>query len=170
MNSVQQLVLGAPFLLSNPVAYIVGSFNLGRVFLFEWTVNWRFLSEEMFVHPGFHISLLVVHIGLLAIFANPWFRYVKKTAPFNGVLSLYLMIISLYFNICVQVHEKLRQVATSWSWNNITAVFVTSFHCQLDWSGSKSFFALPILCLVFSLTAVSALVNSVLNMAQVKNH
>jgi hypothetical protein len=69
-----QLLLGAPFLLTNPVAYMVGSFNLGRVFLFEWTVNWRFLSEELFVHPGFHISLLLLHVGLLAIFAQPWFR------------------------------------------------------------------------------------------------
>nr|SVE86082.1 EOG090X04XE [Daphnia similis]SVE86711.1 EOG090X04XE [Daphnia similis]SVE87338.1 EOG090X04XE [Daphnia similis]SVE87964.1 EOG090X04XE [Daphnia similis] len=75
-----QIVLGAPFLLTNPVAYLVGSFNLGRVFLFEWTVNWRFLPEEIFIHPGFHITLLLLHVVLLAIFAKPWFRYMKSFA------------------------------------------------------------------------------------------
>lgn len=70
-----QVLLGAPFLIADPVSYLVGSFNLGRVFLFEWTVNWRFLPEEIFVHPAFHISLLFLHICLLALFANPWYRY-----------------------------------------------------------------------------------------------
>lgn len=69
-----QIILGAPFILKNPIAYIMGSFDLGRVFKMEWTVNWRFLPEEVFVHPGFHISLLLVHVVLLAVFANPWFR------------------------------------------------------------------------------------------------
>ncbi|XP_029669636.1 lethal(2)neighbour of tid protein 2 isoform X2 [Formica exsecta] len=42
-----QLILGLPFLLENPIAYIKGAFNLGRIFEFKWTVNWRFLSEEV---------------------------------------------------------------------------------------------------------------------------
>ncbi len=69
--------------MTNPVAYMVGSFNLGRVFLFEWTVNWRFLSEEVFVHPGFHISLLLLHLGFLAIFASPWFRLYQTNIYFT---------------------------------------------------------------------------------------
>lgn len=69
-----QLVLGAPFLIANPVAYVIGSFNLGRVFLFEWTVNWRFLPEHIFVHSGFHIALLALHLVILATFAQPWLR------------------------------------------------------------------------------------------------
>ena len=42
---VIQLVLGAPFLVHNPQAYIHRSFELSRVFLYKWTVNWRFVSE-----------------------------------------------------------------------------------------------------------------------------
>ena len=60
--------------MTNFWAYVIGSFDLGRVFLFEWTVNWRFLPEEWFVYPGFHIGLLVVHVGLLLLFGNHWFR------------------------------------------------------------------------------------------------
>lgn len=69
-----KIILGAPFLLANPIGYISGAFNLGRVFLFEWTVNWRFLPEELFTHRGFHAFLLVLHLGLLGVFAFPWLR------------------------------------------------------------------------------------------------
>ena len=91
-----KLVLGAPFLLSNPIAYLKGAFNLGRVFLFEWTVNWRFLSEEVFVHPAFHITLLVLHLAVLAVFAQPWFRCLKAFAKLlptgvNIVSQLFLL-------------------------------------------------------------------------------
>ena len=57
-----QLVIGFPFLTTYPIEYIKGSFDIGRVFLFEWTVNWRFLPEEIFVHKGFHITLLMIHL------------------------------------------------------------------------------------------------------------
>ncbi|CAH0383664.1 unnamed protein product [Bemisia tabaci] len=75
-----QLFLGAPFLLTNPIAYLKGSFDLGRVFLYEWTVNWRFLPEEIFVSKYFHISLLAVHLILLAIFYSSWKVYFTSYA------------------------------------------------------------------------------------------
>ena len=69
-----QVILGVPFLLTAPVAYLKGAFDLGRVFLFEWTVNWRFLPEDVFIHPAFHVTLLAVHVALLAAFTPSWFR------------------------------------------------------------------------------------------------
>lgn len=88
-------MLGAPFLLTNPVAYIVGSFNLGRVFLFEWTVNWRFLPEDVFVHPGFHITLLVLHVAILAVFARHWYRYCYYSELFMFVYCFIVIIFSI---------------------------------------------------------------------------
>ena len=71
-----QLLFGLPFLLANPIGYIQRSFDIGRVFLFEWTVNWRFLPEEIFVSKWFHISLLILHLALLGFFAyTHWNRY-----------------------------------------------------------------------------------------------
>uniref|UniRef100_A0A8D2Q3N9 Dol-P-Man:Man(5)GlcNAc(2)-PP-Dol alpha-1,3-mannosyltransferase n=1 Tax=Varanus komodoensis TaxID=61221 RepID=A0A8D2Q3N9_VARKO len=70
-----QVVLGLPFLVANPVGYLTRSFDLGRQFLFEWTVNWRFLPEEIFQHRGFHLALLVAHLTALGLFAlNRWYR------------------------------------------------------------------------------------------------
>ncbi|KAB2074729.1 hypothetical protein ES319_A07G170500v1 [Gossypium barbadense] len=40
-----QIVLGLPFLLSFPVEYISRAFNLGRVFIHFWSVNFKFVPE-----------------------------------------------------------------------------------------------------------------------------
>ncbi|CAO2631305.1 Dol-P-Man:Man(5)GlcNAc(2)-PP-Dol alpha-1,3-mannosyltransferase [Lemmus lemmus] len=64
-----QVVLGLPFLLENPIGYLSRSFDLGRQFLFQWTVNWRFLPEAIFLHRAFHLALLAAHLTLLLMFA-----------------------------------------------------------------------------------------------------
>lgn len=66
-----------PFLLVNPWSYLSRSFDLGRVFLYEWTVNWKFISEEMFLNRYLHIGLLSAHILVLLIFVPIWIRYLK---------------------------------------------------------------------------------------------
>lgn len=53
-----QLLLGAPFLLTYPWEYISRSFDLGRVFFFIWTVNWKFIPESVFVSKPFALVLL----------------------------------------------------------------------------------------------------------------
>ncbi|GAB6019313.1 Lethal(2)neighbour of tid protein [Chamberlinius hualienensis] len=73
-----QLILALPFLLENPVSYIGRSFDIGRVFFYEWTVNWRFLPEEVFLNSTFHILLLFLHsMTLVFFFIKHWWSYVK---------------------------------------------------------------------------------------------
>ncbi|MCJ8745011.1 hypothetical protein PDJAM_G00125370 [Pangasius djambal] len=67
--AIIQLVLGLPFLLVNPVGYMSRAFDLGRQFLFKWTVNWRFLPEYIFLSRYFHLALLFAHLTTLACFA-----------------------------------------------------------------------------------------------------
>ncbi|KAM6062936.1 dol-P-Man:Man(5)GlcNAc(2)-PP-Dol alpha-1,3-mannosyltransferase [Chlamydotis macqueenii] len=70
-----QVILGLPFLLVNPVGYLTRSFDLGRQFQFKWTVNWRFLPEEVFHNRAFHAALLLAHLAGLALFAlHRWHR------------------------------------------------------------------------------------------------
>lgn len=75
-----QLILGFPFLFHNPFAYIKGAFNFGRIFEFKWTVNWKFLPEHVFIHPYFHISLLILHILTLIYCIPIWIKYMKSYA------------------------------------------------------------------------------------------
>ena len=63
-----QVLLGVPFLLVNPVGYMMRSFDVGRQFMFKWTVNWRFLGPELFASRYFHIALLLLHLAVLALF------------------------------------------------------------------------------------------------------
>lgn len=65
-----QVLLGLPFLVSYPVAYLSGAFNLGRVFIHYWSVNFKFVPEPIFISKEFAVALLVAHLGLLTIFAN----------------------------------------------------------------------------------------------------
>ncbi|KAI5956969.1 ALG3 [Candida jiufengensis] len=48
--------------------YLSQSFNFGRSFLYEWTVNWKFLPEETFLSTNFSNILLVLHVLVLLFF------------------------------------------------------------------------------------------------------
>ncbi|XP_077471602.1 dol-P-Man:Man(5)GlcNAc(2)-PP-Dol alpha-1,3-mannosyltransferase [Stigmatopora argus] len=64
-----QVLLGLPFLLENPMGYMSQAFDLGRQFMFKWTVNWRFLPEWLFLNRYFHFLLLAAHLLSLLLFA-----------------------------------------------------------------------------------------------------
>lgn len=77
-----QLVIGLPFLIQHPSSYAGRAFELSRQFLFEWTVNWRFLGEELFLSRPFHVALLALHVSVLGLFAaSRWIRPTGKTLP-----------------------------------------------------------------------------------------
>uniref|UniRef100_A0A8D8ZYX8 dolichyl-P-Man:Man5GlcNAc2-PP-dolichol alpha-1,3-mannosyltransferase n=1 Tax=Cacopsylla melanoneura TaxID=428564 RepID=A0A8D8ZYX8_9HEMI len=82
-----QLFFALPFLIENPIAYLKGSFDLGRVFLHQWTVNYRFLPEFIFTSPYFHIGLLITHILLLAVFFKSWTTYLNSYHNFKSLES-----------------------------------------------------------------------------------
>lgn len=72
-----QLLIALPF-LSHPMEYLRGSFDLGRIFEHKWTVNYRFLSREVFEQREFHLALLGLHLLLLLIFAKPTWTFFKS--------------------------------------------------------------------------------------------
>jgi alpha-1,3-mannosyltransferase len=65
-----QAALGWPFLLSHPSSYLARAFELTRVFEHRWSVNWAFLSPQLFVSPLFSAVLLLLHFLLLLLFAS----------------------------------------------------------------------------------------------------
>lgn len=63
-----QLVLALPFLLAAPTSYLSRSFEVGRLFDHRWSVNYQFVSTQVFRSSTFHMSLLAlsaVAYGLL---------------------------------------------------------------------------------------------------------
>lgn len=78
-----QVLLAFPFLSEDPWSYLKGAFDLGRVFLYKWTVNWRFVDEPTFLSPTFALSLLVGHLTVLVAFGL--FKWYK---PDGGVWKI----------------------------------------------------------------------------------
>ena len=64
-----QLLLGAPFLFTDPSAYMGRAFELGRVFTYRWSVNFQFVPEEIFVATWFGKSLLLATVVCWGIVA-----------------------------------------------------------------------------------------------------
>lgn len=73
-----QLLLGLPFIIVAPVAYLKGSFDLGRVFNHTWTVNYRFLDVKFFENRIFHLTLLSIHVMLLIICVPMCIKYFQS--------------------------------------------------------------------------------------------
>ncbi|KKK17225.1 hypothetical protein P175DRAFT_0428333 [Aspergillus ochraceoroseus IBT 24754] len=70
-----QVLLAIPFLQTNPAGYLSRAFELTRQFMFKWTVNWRFVGEELFLSRDFALGLLGLHILLLGVFvATSWLK------------------------------------------------------------------------------------------------
>ncbi len=74
------------FLFTTNVArthYLEKSFELGRKFFFKWTVNWRFVPEDVFLSDKFAISLLLLQVFLLVLFATTrWVSPLITKRPF----------------------------------------------------------------------------------------
>ncbi|KAF3332174.1 dol-P-Man:Man(5)GlcNAc(2)-PP-Dol alpha-1,3-mannosyltransferase [Carex littledalei] len=71
-----QISVGLPFLTSYPVEYISRAFNLGRVFIHFWSVNFKFVPEKVFISKEFASALLFLHLTTLLVFAHyKWSKY-----------------------------------------------------------------------------------------------
>ena len=89
LMSIFQLILGWPFLSTFPKAYLTGAFDLSRVFLFKWTVNWRFLGEELFLNQSLANALLLGHACTLLLFAH--FKWCKDEGGIFGMIKRTVM-------------------------------------------------------------------------------
>lgn len=80
-----QVLLGLPFLLSHPMAYLHKAFELSRVFEHKWTVNYQFLSEDIFQAKWLSLVLLFATVITYYFF---WTKVWSKQSK-NLLLILY---------------------------------------------------------------------------------
>ncbi|KAH3685779.1 hypothetical protein WICPIJ_003242 [Wickerhamomyces pijperi] len=77
-----QLVIAYPFLTNGPLireSYFKNAFDFKRKFMFKWTVNWKFVGEEVFNSDQFHKLLLGLHVGVLSLILITKFLQVNQT-------------------------------------------------------------------------------------------
>lgn len=71
-----QLILGYPFLSTFPIEYISKAFELSRVFFYEWTVNFKFLPEHVFLDKRLSLLLLLLTVFAYVAFSVKWLEQV----------------------------------------------------------------------------------------------
>lgn len=77
-------LLAAPFMGSKETPiYLKQAFDLGRVFLYKWTVNWKFVPEDLFLSKEFAYGLLALHATTLLLFLH--YKWVRPSS--NGLLD-----------------------------------------------------------------------------------
>ncbi|KAL6210405.1 hypothetical protein ACLB2K_015637 [Fragaria x ananassa] len=124
-----QILLGLPFIMSHPVAYISRAFNLGRVFIHFWSVNFKFVPEPIFVSKAFAISLLVVHLVLLAAFAH--YRWCKHEGGVFKFLYSRLVSIKLKFALTNTRSYKALKKERKYCDNYVRWKFHRHFMCPI---------------------------------------
>ncbi|GMH32259.1 hypothetical protein BSKO_00093 [Bryopsis sp. KO-2023] len=88
LGVVLQIGLAMPFLMEHPGQYLSRAFEFSRVFLYKWTVNWKFLPEGVFLSKPFAISLLAAHIG--GVFLLSHFEWMKTTGGCYATVARFL--------------------------------------------------------------------------------
>ncbi|KAL5964658.1 Dol-P-Man:Man 5 GlcNAc 2 PP-Dol alpha-13-mannosyltransferase [Taenia solium] len=79
-----QVLLGTVFLFRNSEAYFTRAFDFSRQFMYKWTVNWRIISESLFLDRRFHAALLVLHLLLLSFFL---IKFIRSRGGFQNFLQ-----------------------------------------------------------------------------------
>ena len=99
-----QVAVALPFVLAGQTpSYVAKAFEFSRVFIHHWTVNFKFVPEEIFVSSGFAKALLAAHLAALFAFASSrWCRrdggvlaVVRKWGVSSAVSALPLIGVSI---------------------------------------------------------------------------
>ena len=152
-----QLIIGFPFLATFPVEYLKGSFDIGRVFLFKWTVNWRFVPEEIFIHKSFHVTLLLLHVMALLFFSRKWWAMLQLYSRHGAVgKHIYCIVFKLKLHCLViftpaWLHNLLYYILCFRELTN------TLVHEQFHRNDVCQILTLPVLYLVLSSTSFTAI-------------
>lgn len=126
-----------------------GAFNFKRQFMYKWTINWKFLSEETFLDVRFHKVLLILHIIVLSLFIfKKWISFkitgktYKQLLVEDGVLKLYKNTIKIDSNKIISEEGPYYIALMLMTCNLIGILFARSLHYQfLSWY----YFSLPFL-------------------------
>ncbi|KAL4253867.1 Dol-P-Man:Man(5)GlcNAc(2)-PP-Dol alpha-1,3-mannosyltransferase [Abortiporus biennis] len=121
-----QFILGYRFLKENPWSYLKYSYEFTRVFLYKWTVNWRFVSEDTFLSPAWAKGLLLGHVLVLIAFGL--FKWCQSGGGVWNILSQGLRNITIPPSIArITTDHVVTVLFTS---NLIGILFARSLHYQ----------------------------------------
>lgn len=142
MIVLTQVIVGWRFLFNGALirsSYLSGAFDLKRRFLYQWTVNWKFLSQEIFNSKQFHQLLLLSHVLLLVLFTlTKWCGWKNTNKSFLQLIKDAVLVwkptISSNNVINDPVRSQIFIVEVLASCNLIGVICARSLHYQfLSW-------------------------------------
>lgn len=156
---LSQAAIGSQFLNSYPTSYLQHSYELTRVFLYKWTVNWRFVSEETFLSSTWARGLLLGHLATLIAFGA--FKWCRRDGGAWPVVTLGLKspFEAPYWLPITADREPSSQLSCSCSLISRLRCHHNSIHDQPHWDFVCSLASLPVLFMVRSTIAVSRMEN-----------
>lgn len=122
-----QVLVGYEFLSTYPAEYLSKAFEFNRKFFHKWTVNFRFLDEDLFLNDNFHKALLGLHCTFLVIFCA------KRWLPKKFGTSLASFPLAVFKTISNHGTEPTCPLLTAdilFTSNFIGIVFARSLHYQ----------------------------------------
>lgn len=122
-----QVLAGFEFLTTYPLEYIDRAFQFNRKFFYKWTVNFRFMSEELFLDDRLHVALLVLHLtGLVLFCCKKWLpkKYGTSISKFPSA------VFNTVWNAGKQSTCSLQMLVMLFTANFIGMVFARSLHYQ----------------------------------------
>ena len=137
-----KVLLAVPFTLAHAPTYVSKAFDFGRTFLWEWTVNWRFMGEKAFLSSKFAWTLLIGHFMTLLFFIIT--RWLQYTIPLILIMANFFLYRpsrkALYgfikANLSHPTHPLRRDISNKtiltilFTSNMIGSLFARSLHYQ----------------------------------------
>lgn len=165
-----QALLASAFLSEDPWSYLKGAFDLGRVFLYKWTVNWRFIDEPAFLSPTFALTLLVGHVSVLVSFGL--FKWCKLDGSVWKVLDRGLRRPLQPAGLApVTADCESFQTSVMLSFSQCDCRYCYRLvHFKFDWHSFCTVVTLPVLFLVLNANTLSGLEDSISSHLQVSMH
>ncbi|KAF8522184.1 mannosyltransferase [Hysterangium stoloniferum] len=123
--AVSQGLIALPFISTYPRSYFASAFEFSRIFLYKWTVNWRFIPEDIFLSRPWAFTLLAMHLCTLVAFAT--MKWCKADGGVLNVLSRGLRHPTVGATTSVSADQVITILAIS---NLIGIIFARSLHYQ----------------------------------------
>lgn len=165
-----QMQLALPFLLVNPVSYLTCAFDFGRQFLYQWTVNWKFLPKEDFDNPIRGKILLAVHVCSLILWAS--YRFAKRAKSRRKLMPAEIFKLAAECNLIgIICARSLHYQFYSWYfhtipfmlWSSSGHVFLKVFlFALIEWCWNV-FPATPVSSALLLISNMSILIHSLLS-------
>jgi len=142
---LSQVLIGLPFLLHAPVSYLSKAFEFDRVFFYKWTVNFKFLNEDIFLRKELSLALLLTTLLTWGLFARKYAKHairmksIGKTDVTNDPLYVTHVLFTSNF-VGVALARTLHYQFYAWYYHTIPFLLGCIFFGvggRVGWGGGR---------------------------------